>query len=336
MDDNAKEALATAKAYEDGLMGGIQGVLNAFEQLESIQQRVGRAEQQRDKAVKAQTQAEQQLESALDQQTQARHRSKVATEESKKVSAEEELAILRQEQVVLDLAKAQDGSREKQLELQLATKELNKIRDDAIKMDSEAIKQHRLLMQSNDLVAKAEQKVKDAKQEVIDTQAKLNELTEASAKNILEQALAQEQLTRALSNFGEGTKGYEDAMKKISDITGESLDFVMKKFSDVFTEANNLSNLGADLRSTSTSSTTTNSSSTSNNGSPSVPPVSQTQFPTTTQPLTEERRADIFSRLGETNINIYQSGTIIGNDDEFVRQTAKAFEKAKKQGVVFS
>ena len=50
LDDNAKEALAAAKAYEDGLLGGLQSVLNALDQMQSIQDRVERAETKRNKA----------------------------------------------------------------------------------------------------------------------------------------------------------------------------------------------------------------------------------------------------------------------------------------------
>lgn len=197
----------------------------------------------------------------------------------------------------------------------------------------------RAIEQAEKDVTRAEDIRTGAIEKLNDAQKELNKLTENSARNILEQAVAQEALTKAFADFGEGTKGYEDAMKKIADITGENLDFIFSKFDTLFEKADNLSNLGSGIRSTSGNNGNGGSKTTSNSTDETpvvkIETPADTRFPETVAPV------DIRSRLtneilGESpEINIYQSGTIIGSDDEFERAVAKAFEKAVIKGAVF-
>jgi len=66
LDENAKEALKTAEAYEQGLLGGLQSVVDALDQLEAQQDRVAKAETDRNKALKKQFEAEKEVQQATE------------------------------------------------------------------------------------------------------------------------------------------------------------------------------------------------------------------------------------------------------------------------------
>ena len=331
LDDNAKEAMKTAEAYEDSLLSGIESVVNALDALESKQERINKQEERRNKALTKRTEAEEKEAQAIADLEKAKERANEVSGLGAKVTAEEELAIIRQEQAILDLIEAQDGSREKELELQLAKKELIDLQDQSIALSDEEVEALREVEQAEQNVIEAEEKRKDAVKKLQEEQDKLNKLTEQSLKNTLEYAILQNDLNEALEGFGKGTKGYQDALEKMAELTGVKVGEMMSMYDALFAKA---TSVGLDTGAGSTSSTTTGSGAGAGGGGGGA------KFPSPVAStggggVSPSQRADLLARIGEPTIVINNNaGTIIGSDDEFVEQTAKAFEKATIRGVV--
>jgi len=325
--ENTDEALANAKAYEDSLLGGLQSVLSAYDQLQAIQDRIDNAETKRNKAVRDRIKADENVEKATKNLEDARAKLAEVQGLGAQVTAEEELAILRQKMAVEELTNAQDGSREKALELQIATAELSRLKEESTAISQEEKDALREVEQAEKDLTRAEDLRKEAIDRVSEAQKELNKISEKSARNLLEQALAQENLTNALANFGVGTKGFEDALNKLANITGEKIGEINGLFGTLFNNASNLSKVGIDF----------GVSAGGGAGAGAGGGAGSQKFPTTTGGLSADRKADIMGRLGETNIVINNNaGTIIGNDEQFVESVANAYTKAVKRGVTFA
>jgi len=330
LDENAKEALKTAEAYEDSLLSGIESVVNALEALESKQERINKQEERRNKALTKRTKAEENEAQAIAELEKAKERANEVSGLGAKVTLEEELAIIRQEQAINDLTEAQDGSRAMELELQLAKKELISLQESSIALSDEEVDALREVERAEQNVISAEEKRKEAVERLNDEQDRLNKLTEQSLKNTLEYAILQNDLNEALEGFGKGTKGYQDALEKMAELTGVKVGEMMSMYDALFAKA---TSVGLDTGAGSTSSTTTGSGASGGGGG-------GTKFPSPVATsggggVPPSQRADLLARIGEPMIVINNNaGTIIGSDDEFVEQTAKAFEKATIRGVV--
>jgi len=324
LNDNAKEALEAAQAYEDGLFGGLQSVLQAFDQLQAMQDRIDRAETKRNKEVAKKLKADQAVKDATTELEKAQQRLNDVKGLGAKVTAEEELAILRQEQAIKDLKEAGELSAIQKLELKILEEGLIKLREDSVALSQEEEKALQDVKRAEENVTRAKDLQKEAIDRVAEAQKELNKLSEKSARNLLEQAIAQENLTKALAGFGVGTKGFEDALNKLAKITGEKIGTINGLFGDLFNNASQLSKVGIDL----------GPATSGGAGGGGVGGTPQ-KFPATTTTTSDARSRLTAEVLGETNINIYNQGTNVGTSDEFINSVSTAFQEAKKRGVEF-
>ena len=322
LNDNAKEALETAQAYEDGLFGGLQSVIQAFDQLQAIQDRIDRAETKRNKEVQNRIKADQAVKDATTELEKAQQKLNDVKGLGAIVTAEEELAILRQEQAIQELKDAEELSAIQKLELQILEQGLIKLREDSVALSREEQKALDDVKRAEETLTRAKDLQKEAIDRVAEAQKELNKLSEKSARNLLEQAIAQENLTKALAGFSVGTKGYEDALEKLARITGEKIGEINGLFGSLFNNASSLSKVGIDLG------PSTNGGGGTGGGTPQ-------KFPATTTTTTATRPNLTASMLGETNINIFNQGTNVGTSDEFIESVSTAFQEAKKRGVEF-
>ena len=238
LDDNAKEALKMAEAYEDSLLGGIEEVLDALEAFEDRQESINKAETKRNKALEQQTKAEKEVQSATENLDKAKQHLQAVQGLGAQVTAEEELAILRQKQAIQELTDAQDGSRDKELELQIAKAELTRLTEESVAISREEEEAIRAVEQAEKDLISAEEKKTKAIEKVQEAQKALNKLTEQSIKNTLEHAQMQEALNSAMEGFGKGTKGYEDALNKIAELTGVKVEDMIKSYDALFASVN--------------------------------------------------------------------------------------------------
>ena len=325
LNDNAKEALQTAQAYEDGLFGGLQSVMQAFDQLQAIQDRIDSAETKRNKEVAKKLKADEAVKDATTELEKAQQKLNDVKGLGAIVTAEEELAILRQEQAINELKEAEELSAIQKLELQILEEGLIKLREDSVALSQEEEKALQDVKRAEETLTRAKDLQTEAIDRVAEAQKQLNKLSEKSARNLLEQAIAQENLTKALAGFGVGTKGFEDALNKLAKITGEKIGEINGLFGNLFNNASNLSKVGIDLG---PATSTGGSSGGGGGGSPQ-------KFPATTTTTSDARSRLTAEVLGETNINIFNQGTNVGTSDEFIESVSTAFQEAKKRGVDF-
>ena len=230
LDENAKEALKTAEAYEDGLLGGMQSVLSAMDRMQSIQDKVASAEKKRNKAVEQQMKAEEDVAKATDNLDKAKQKLIEVQGKGLAVTLEEQLAIERQKESIRQLKEQEELSVIQKLELQLAEERLIELITESTALSREEEDALKAVEKAEKDLTRAEDLRTSAIDRVNEAQKDLNKTTEASFRNILEQAIATEELNKALGGFGEGTKSFEDAMAKMSRITGTEIDKIIAAF----------------------------------------------------------------------------------------------------------
>jgi TP901 family phage tail tape measure protein len=320
MNEVAEEQYELARAYEDGLLGGLQGVIAAYDQLQAIQDRIDNAEKARNKALKDQYKAEEKVTEATENLDKARQDYAKVQGMGAKVTLEEELAIERQKQAIEELQQVEERSKIQNLELQLAKEQLTKLIQESTAVSQEEQRALENITRAEEELTRAEDLRTEAVDRVKEAQERLNKVTEKSARNLLEQALAQEQLTKALANFGEGTKGYEDAIQKIADITGEKLGVVDSLFENLFTKAEKLNNLGVPGL--------------GGGGSGAGGGGGAGKYPTPTVQSSGIASVSDFNAGKTTGNNIVVNvGGALASSDEITEAVAEAMIRAQKQGI---
>ena len=322
LNDNAKEALKTAQAYEDSLLGGMQSVVDALDRMEAMQDRVERAENSRNKALADQIKAEKEVQNATENLDRAKQKLAEVQGTGAKVTAEEELAILRAKQAVDELTNAQDGSRQMELELAIAKQEHALLIQESTALSREEEQALREVEQAEKDLTRAEDLRTEAIAKVTEAQKELNKVSEQSFRNTLEQAIAQEQLTKALASFGEGTKGYEDALKKMASITGIEIDKLMKKYDELFTKS---SRIGLSPSPVAESKTTSPADDTGG-----------VKFPASGGAGVESRFTDVgggLARFGTTNVITVNPQAILGTPQDIEEAVAKALQEGARRGI---
>ena len=322
LNDNAKEALKTAQAYEDSLLGGMQSVVDALDRMEAMQDRVERAENSRNKALADQIKAEKEVQNATENLDRAKQKLAEVQGTGAKVTAEEELAILRAKQAVDELTNAQDGSRQMELELAIAKQEHALLIQESTVLSREEEQALREVEQAEKDLTRAEDLRTEAIAKVTEAQKELNKVSEQSFRNTLEQAIAQEQLTKALASFGEGTKGYEDALKKMASITGIEIDKLMKKYDELFAKS---SRIGLSPSPVAESKTTSPADDTGG-----------VKFPASGGAGVESRFTDVgggLARFGTTNVITVNPQAILGTPQDIEEAVAKALQEGARRGI---
>lgn len=324
LDENAKEALKTAEAYEQGLLGGLQSVVDALDQLEAQQDRVAKAESNRNKALEKQFQAEKEIQKATENLDKAKKDLADVQGLGAKVTAEEQLAIERQKLAIEELKEAGELTKIQKLELAVAEQNLSKLIEESTALSREEEQAIRNVEQAEkDLVRAEELKIKALK-DVAEAQKSLNKITEQSFKNTLQQAIAQEELAKALAGFGEGTKGYEDALKKMSSITGIEIDKLMAKYDELFAKS---SRIGLTPSPASVSTTTSSSTGTDTGG---------TIFPASGGAgLPPSQNQNLLNRIGETRVTnvTVNTGSLLGSEADVEEAVSRALVQAQQRGI---
>ena len=321
LNDNAKEALKTAQAYEDSLLGGMQSVVDALDRMEAMQDRVANAEKSRNKALADQMKAEKEVEKATENLDKAKQHLATVQGLGAQVTAEEQLAIERQREAIRELEEQEDKSTIQKLELQVAQERLAELIAESTAISREEEQALRDVENAEKDLTRAEDLRTEAIAKVTEAQKELNKVTEQSFRNTLEQAIAQEQLTKALASFGAGTKGYEDALKKMSSITGIEIDKLMKMYDKLFAKS---SQIGLSPSPASESQTT--SSSTDTGGG-------STKFPASGGAMPEFGADSPIQRFRNTNVITVNTQSILGTPQEIEEAVAKALQEGARRGI---
>ena len=210
--------------------------LSAFNKLLTAQQNLNDIyEEQKDllkdmnKAEQSVAKAKGQLENANDFVTEAQFGHIKAMEESKKVTAEEELAIIRQTQAIAKLSEEQDGSRQKELELAIAKERLEEITKASTSATAEEISARRLLEQALEEQKRAEEDLLQAQERLTEATEDYNKATADTPENIMKIALAKQELDKAMED-AKSLGTFEELLKAMVDKTGKQLDRLRGQF----------------------------------------------------------------------------------------------------------
>ena len=151
--------------------------------------------------------------------------------EAAKVTDEERLAILRQEEAVNQLIEAQDGSEIKTLELAIARERLNELNNQATGSNYEVEEAERALLQAKEEAVRVEEKITELLEQkeklrlreiqlsdvVKERQEALNKVSKNNIDVLIALAEAQERYNAALLALGDGKMNA--AFDKVADLT---------------------------------------------------------------------------------------------------------------------
>ncbi len=144
------------------------------------------------------------------------------------ISEEEELQILRLKEAVDELTEAQDGSREKELELIIAKRELAEATSQATEVDQVHFDFLEKVKKAEEDLQKAIEDQKKAREDQIKAKEDLAEATKVSAENLLTEALAVKELEKAFGSFEAGT--FKATLEEIAKLTGRKIDEIEEAF----------------------------------------------------------------------------------------------------------
>lgn len=156
-----------------------------------------------------------------------------------KVTDEERLAILRQEEAVNQLIEAQDGSEIKTLELAIARERLNELNNEATSSNSDVEDAERKLTQAKEEAVRVEEKITDLLEQkeklrlreiqladvVKERQEALNKVSKNNIDVLIALAEAQERYNDALLALGDGKMNAAfDKVAKLTETTSENVE----------------------------------------------------------------------------------------------------------------
>jgi hypothetical protein len=146
------------------------------------------------------------------------------------VTADEELAIIQLKKSIEELTEAQDGSREKELELILAKEELIELEKEATAQSDAYFDAVRSVEQAEEDLADAIEDQKQAREDQIKAKNDLAEATKISAQNLLTEALAVKELEKAFGSFEAGT--FKKTLEEIATLTGRKIAEIEQAFAN--------------------------------------------------------------------------------------------------------
>ena len=211
-----------AENLKKNFLPALDAVLQAQNKLKDIQERIKDAEEDRDDASKKVTVAQQKLANATDAVTEARHHFQEAIRESKKVTLEEELAILKAKEALQRLTDMEERSEVQQLELLIAKEKVKELIEASTSATSEQISAQRELERALEEEERAIENLTKAEDKLIEAQKELNEVTAKTPENLLEIAMAKNDLDTALKDLG-ALGQFDDALSVLVESTGMKL-----------------------------------------------------------------------------------------------------------------
>ena len=228
-----EEEIKLNKERANKSLGLLQKVLGAYQKLKDIEENVIELQNDeksaKDKLTKAQENqslAQIKADSLLEELNRQR-------EKSKEVTLEEELAIERQRLAVEKLNNVEEKTKVQQLELQLAKQRLNELIDASTSATRQEEQAQADYQSALDDVAREKENVKKATEDLEKATKDLNKATEKSIENVLEQAIAKQELDKALADataFG----ALKDGLQAMVDQVGGSLAGLYTEFKKIF------------------------------------------------------------------------------------------------------
>ena len=214
-------------------LGLLQKVLGAYQKLKAIEENVIELQNDEKSAKDKLTQAQENQSLAQIKADTLLEQLNIQREKSKEVTLEEELAIERQKQAVERLNNVEEKSKVQQLELQLAKQKLTELIEASTSATREEQQAQDDYQRALDDVAKEKEKVKRATKELEKATKDLNKAQERSIENVLEQAIAKQELDKALAD-ATAIGALKEGLQQMVDSVGGSLAGLYTEFKKIF------------------------------------------------------------------------------------------------------
>ena len=227
LDDQVDSIELSALEY-DKYTGAIKGALSSIKTLTGLQEKGKREEERLEQATGELEESNIAVAKAQQHLAKMQERATATQKIGTLVSEEEELAILGLRKEVEALTDAQDGSREKELELILAKRELAEATSQATEVDQIHFDFLKKVEKAEEDLAEAIEDQKKAREEQIQAKKDLAEASRITAENILSEASAVKALEDAFGKFDAGT--FQATLEKLSEITGRKIDEITEAF----------------------------------------------------------------------------------------------------------
>ena len=228
--DDQEDSLELSALEFDKYTGAIQSALSAMKTLTGIQEKGKREEERLEEATSELEESNIAVAQAQQHLAKMQERATATQKIGTLVSEEEELAILGLRKEVEALTDAQDGSREKELELIIAKRELAEATSQATEVDKIHFDFLKKVEEAEEDLAKAVEDQKKAREEQIQAKEDLAKATEVTAEAILSEALAVQKLEEAFGQFSGGT--FQATLEKLAEITGKKIDEISTAFAN--------------------------------------------------------------------------------------------------------
>ena len=229
VEDQADEIQFGAVEFQK-YTGSIQKALSSIKTLTGLQERGKREEERLNEATGELEESNIAVAKAQQDLAQAQDLVTSLQQDGTEVTAEEELAILNLKKSIEELTEAQDGSREKELELILAKEELIQLEAEATAQSDKYHDAVREVERAEEDLAKAIEDQKQAREDQIQAKKDLAEATKDTAESLLTEALAVKELEKAFGSFEAGT--FKETMKEIAKLTERSIDEIERAFAN--------------------------------------------------------------------------------------------------------
>jgi hypothetical protein len=233
------DAVSLSAVEFDKYTGALKGALSSLKTLTGLQEKGKREEERLEEATGELEDANILVATSQQRLADAQAKATALQQDGTEVTAEEELAIIRLKEAVQELADAQDGSREKELELMLARQELNEVIDESQRQSDSYFDAVKEVQKAEEDLAKAVEDQKKAREEQIEAKNALAEATKVTAENILEEALAVKSLQDAFNQFEGGS--FMATIEKLAELTNRKVSEISNAFANAGLTASSFS-----------------------------------------------------------------------------------------------
>ena len=222
-----------AETRKEERLGALNKVLRAYNKLNKIKENITDLQNNEKKALNKLNKEMNAEKGFIARRDYALEQLNKEKEKSKQVTLEEELAIIRANQALQQAQDELDGTREKQIEYELAKQNLTKVTEQSTSATQAEISAQREYERSLNELEKQQEKIKKAQEEYRQAQEDLAKATEQSTENLLAMAVAKKELDDAIAD-AEAIGALEEGLRQMVESVGGDLDTLRGKFEGIF------------------------------------------------------------------------------------------------------
>ena len=232
------------KQREEHGLAGLMAIQDAYNNLNSIYERHNDL---KDEEIKAQKQLDKQkLEQATveDKLKRAKEQAEALAEDGIEVTNREKLAIERQKQTIQELTDVEDKNEIQKLQLLVAQEKLEELRAESIERSNDSIRAEEEVLRLEKELTRAKEETTVAQDDLNEATKEYNEATAKTPENLLEIALAKEQLDKAIEDTA-SMRSFSEGIKKMVELAGGHFNDLFAHFQRITgTKGKSVSSMG--------------------------------------------------------------------------------------------